>query len=81
VKGEFAEREAAQRSLLIAGSIAIIAIFFLLYTSFGNWRMTFLTFFTLPRALVGGVLTAYLTGGVLYPMLLDIGFCIRKICA
>lgn len=27
--------------------------------------MTFLTFFTLPWALVGGVLTAYLTGGIL----------------
>jgi CzcA family heavy metal efflux pump len=65
IVGEFAEREAAQRSLLIAGSVAVLAIFFLLYTSFGNWRMTFLTFFTLPWALVGGVLTAYLTGGVL----------------
>jgi CzcA family heavy metal efflux pump len=65
IKGEFAEREAAQRSLLIAGSIAVLAIFFLLFTSFGNWRMTFLTFFTLPWALVGGILTAYLTGGVL----------------
>jgi len=65
IKGEFAERQAAQRSLLIAGSMAVIAIFFLLYTSFGSWRPTFLTFFTLPWALVGGVLTAYLTGGIL----------------
>jgi Cu/Ag efflux pump CusA len=65
IKGEFAEREAAQRSLLTAGAIAVIAIFFLLFTSFGSWRPTFLTFFTLPWALVGGVLTAYLTGGIL----------------
>jgi len=65
IKGEFAERQAAQRSLLTAGAIAVIAIFFLLYTSFGIWRPTFLTFFTLPWALVGGVLTAYLTGGIL----------------
>jgi CzcA family heavy metal efflux pump len=65
IKGEFAERQAAQRSLLIAGAIAVIAIFFLLYTSFGSWRPTFLTFFTLPWALVGGVLTAYLAGGIL----------------
>jgi CzcA family heavy metal efflux pump len=65
VLGEFKEREAAQQQLLLAGSIAVLAIFFLLYTSFGNWRMTILTFFTLPWALVGGVLTAYLTGGVL----------------
>jgi CzcA family heavy metal efflux pump len=65
IKGEFAERQAAQRNLLMAGGIAVIAIFFLLYTSFGRWRPTFLTFFTLPWALVGGVLTAYLTGGIL----------------
>jgi CzcA family heavy metal efflux pump len=65
IKGEFAERQAAQRNLLTAGAIAVIAIFFLLYTSFGAWRPTFLTFFTLPWALVGGVLMAYLSGGIL----------------
>ena len=63
--GEFAEREAAQRSLLLAGSIAVIAIFFLLYTSFSNWRLATLTFFTLPWALVGGLLAAYFSNGVL----------------
>ncbi|MEO5887618.1 MAG: efflux RND transporter permease subunit [Anaerolineales bacterium] len=65
VLGEFKEREAAQSKLLLAGSIAVIAIFFLLYTSFNNWRMTFLTFFTLPWALVGGALAAYLSSGII----------------
>jgi CzcA family heavy metal efflux pump len=65
ILGEFAEREAAQGRLFLAGSIAVVAIFFLLYTSFGNWRMTILTFFTLPWALVGGGLAAYLSSGVL----------------
>jgi Cu/Ag efflux pump CusA len=65
VIGEFAERQAASRSILIAGSVAVIAIFFLLVTSFGNWRLAMLTFFTLPWALVGGLLAAYFTGGVL----------------
>jgi Cu/Ag efflux pump CusA len=65
VLGEFAEREAAQRNLLLAGSIAVIAIFFLLYTSFNNWRLATLTFFTLPWALVGGLLAAYFSNGVL----------------
>ena len=63
--GEFAEREAAQRSLLLAGSIAVLAIFFLLYTSFNNWRLAMLNFFTLPWALVGGLLAAYFSTGVL----------------
>ncbi len=65
VIGEFAEREAAQSNLIVAGSVAIIAIFFLLYTSFGNWRMAILTFVTLPWALVGGILAAYFSNGVL----------------
>ncbi len=65
VLGEFAEREAAQNKLLLAGSFAVMAIFFLLYTSFNNWRMTFLTFFTLPWALVGGALAAYLSSGII----------------
>ena len=65
IKGEFAEREAAQRDLLVAGSIAVIAIFFLLYTSFNSWRLAMLTFFTLPWALVGGLLAAYFSNGLL----------------
>ncbi len=66
VLGEYAERQAAQQRLLIAGTVAVIAIFFLLYTSFGNWRLAILTFFTLPWALAGGVLAAFIfNGGVL----------------
>ena len=37
---------------------AVIAIFFLLHASFGSLRLAALTFFTLPWALVGGVLAA-----------------------
>lgn len=63
--GEYAERQAAQRNLLLAGLVAVVAIFFLLYTSFENWRLATLTFLTLPWALVGGILAAYFTSGVL----------------
>jgi Cu/Ag efflux pump CusA len=65
VIGEFAERQAASRNITLAGGVAVIAIFFLLVTSFGNLRLATLTFFTLPWALVGGVLAAFLTTGVL----------------
>jgi CzcA family heavy metal efflux pump len=65
VIGEYAERQAAQRNLLIAGAVAVVVIYFLLYTSFENWRLATLTFFTLPWALVGGLLAAYLTSGIL----------------
>jgi Cu/Ag efflux pump CusA len=41
----------------------VTAIFFLLYTSFENWRLALLTFSTLPWALVGGLLAAFFTNG------------------
>jgi CzcA family heavy metal efflux pump len=64
VLGEYAERQAAEQHILIAALAAVIGIFFLLYASFRNRRLTILTFFTLPWALVGGVLAAYLNGGI-----------------
>ncbi|MCI0689117.1 MAG: efflux RND transporter permease subunit, partial [Sporichthyaceae bacterium] len=63
--GEYAERQAAQRRLLLFAGIALVGIFVLLQASFGNWRLAVLAFVTLPSALVGGVLAAYLTGGVI----------------
>jgi CzcA family heavy metal efflux pump len=66
VLGEFAERQAAQQNLTIAALVAVIVIYFLLYTSFdNNGRLAMLTFFTIPWALVGGILAAYATSGVL----------------
>jgi len=62
VLGEYAERQAAQQKIVLAGIIAAVAIFFLLYTSFENWRLATLTFITLPWALVGGVLAAFVVG-------------------
>ena len=63
--GEYAERQVAAQRLYLAGTVAVIAIFFLLVTSFQNLRLAVLTFSTLPWALVGGVLAAFLTRGVL----------------
>ncbi|MBA2324191.1 MAG: efflux RND transporter permease subunit [Pseudonocardiales bacterium] len=63
--GEYAEREAAQRSILGVAVFALTAILFLLQTAFGNFRLAALTFLTLPMALVGGVLAAFSTGAVL----------------
>jgi CzcA family heavy metal efflux pump len=74
VLGEYAERQAAQRNLLIAGGIAVLAIFFLLQTSFGKWRLAILTFFTLPWALVGGALAAYFAGGGMLSLGSLVGF-------
>ena len=62
--GEFQERQSAQNQILLFGIGAVIAILVLLQVSLGSWRLAFLAFFTLPSALVGGVLAVFLTGRV-----------------
>jgi CzcA family heavy metal efflux pump len=63
--GEFQERQAAQDRLLLFGVGAAVGIFLLLVTSFGLVRLALLSFLTLPSALVGGVLAAYIGGGII----------------
>ena len=63
--GEYAERQDAEQRILIAGIVAGIVIFFLLLVSLGTWRLAAMSFLSLPLALVGGVIAAYATGGVL----------------
>ena len=63
--GEYKERQESQSSLLRFSSIAAVIIFLLLFTSFASWRLAILAFVLLPSALVGGVLAAWLTGGII----------------
>jgi Cu/Ag efflux pump CusA len=63
--GEFQERQAAQERLLLFGIAAAAGVFLLLLTSFGLARLALLSFLTLPSALVGGVMAALITGGVI----------------
>jgi Cu/Ag efflux pump CusA len=43
----------------------LIGMLLLLQASFGSWRLALAALLTLPMALAGGVLAAYLAGGVL----------------
>jgi Cu/Ag efflux pump CusA len=63
VLGENVERQAAQQRLLIVGLVALTAIGFLLHASLESWRLALLAFSTLPWALVGGLLAAFVTNG------------------
>ena len=63
--GEYQERQAAQSRLLESAIIAGLLILLLLHASFRHWRLAVLTFLTLPMALVGGVLAAWLAGGII----------------
>lgn len=65
ILGEWAERQAAQSRLgwLALGSLAGILV--LLLADFQSVRLTLLVALTLPFALIGGVLAAWWSGGVL----------------
>lgn len=63
--GEYQERQTAQSRLLESAIIAGLLILLLLQASFRNWRLAILAFLTLPMALVGGVLAAWLAGGII----------------
>lgn len=64
--GEYAERQAASQRIFIAGLVAMLVIFMLLRVSLGTWRLAAMSFLSLPMAMVGGVLAAFIfTNGVL----------------
>ncbi len=65
VMGEYKERQAAQQTMLVFSAVAAIGIFILLFTSFKSGRLATLSFLTLPSAVVGGVLAAYVGDGVI----------------
>jgi CzcA family heavy metal efflux pump len=65
LQGEYVELRAARGRLQLFSVLALVAIFVLLQQSFESWRLAALSFLTLPSALVGGVLAAWLAGGVI----------------
>jgi Cu/Ag efflux pump CusA len=74
VRGEYQEREEADQRLLLYGLLAAVGIFFLLLTSMRSARLAALSFFTLPMALVGGVLAAFLFGNAIISLGSLVGF-------
>jgi hypothetical protein len=65
VLGAYQELQSSQRSLLLFGIASVIGLFLLLQAGFGSWRLAALAFFTLPSALVGGVIAAFAESSVL----------------
>jgi CzcA family heavy metal efflux pump len=63
--GEYEERQAAERRLLLVGVVVGLAVLLVLQLSFRSWRLALLAFATLPVALVGGAIAALAGGGVL----------------
>jgi CzcA family heavy metal efflux pump len=63
--GEATERAAAQKRLLYYGLAALVLILLLLQAAFRSWRISALEFLTLPVALIGGVLAAWIILGTI----------------
>lgn len=54
-----------QLRLTAVAIVALIGIYLLFQAAFSSWRLAFFILITLPMALVGGVLAALISGGVL----------------
>jgi CzcA family heavy metal efflux pump len=65
ILGEWAERQAAQSRLGWLALASLAGILVLLYADFQSLRLVLLIALTLPFALIGGVMAAWLGGGVL----------------
>ena len=63
--GEYAERESAQRRILVIAAFALVGIFLLLQACFQSWRLAVIAFLALPASIAGGVLAALAGGGVI----------------
>ena len=72
--GEYAGQLAAQKRVLAFAIAAALGVFLLLQAFFRSWRLATVVFVTLPMALVGGVLAAFLTDGGLLSFGSIVGF-------
>ncbi|MGA6992843.1 MAG: efflux RND transporter permease subunit [Candidatus Deferrimicrobiaceae bacterium] len=81
--GEYKERQAAQRNLLVSSMVVAVAIFLILHATFRNWRLAGLVFLALPASLVGAVLATFaadrvISLGSLVGIITILGLCARN---
>jgi CzcA family heavy metal efflux pump len=63
--GQFESEAEASKTLLITSILSLLVIFFLLYMEFKNIKISIIILLNLPLALIGGVLSVWLTSGIL----------------
>lgn len=61
--GEYTARQESQRRLLSLGAASLIGILLILYIDFQSLRLTLMVALTIPFALIGGVVAAWMSGG------------------
>lgn len=62
--GQFESEEEATRTVTLLSALSIISMLVILYMAFGSFRQATLVMANLPFALVGGVVSIYLTEGI-----------------
>lgn len=65
VLGEYAAQRASRSKILSLSFLALIGIFLILYSDFTSLRLALLVLAGLPFALIGGVFSAVLSGGII----------------
>ncbi len=65
VLGEYAERQASQTRLNMLVLLSLVGIFLILYADFGSYRTSLIIILSLPFALSGCIISAWLAGGTL----------------
>jgi CzcA family heavy metal efflux pump len=60
VLGDFTARQATQQRILVSVVVTAFGIFLFLQAAFRSWRLAFVAVLTLPMALSGGLLAAFL---------------------
>ncbi|MCH8010348.1 MAG: efflux RND transporter permease subunit [Candidatus Marinimicrobia bacterium] len=63
--GQFESAQEAARTVTLLSLLSIIAILVILYTKFGNFRQAILVMANLPLALIGGIVSIFLTEGII----------------
>jgi Cu/Ag efflux pump CusA len=63
--GQFESEAEAARMIAIFSVLAILATLLILYIEFTSFRVAFLVMINLPFALIGGVVSVYMTSGVI----------------
>lgn len=62
--GEYTARQASRQRLIFLSLFSLLGIILVLFMDFKSVRLTSLVFISLPFALIGGVISAFLSGGV-----------------
>src|SRR5262249_20671936 len=60
--GEFENQQRASQTLARVVPLCLLAIFLLLFITFGNMKDAFLTIMNVPFALIGGIIALHVTG-------------------